>query len=355
MSYKLTIKNVRRKINFSTVVQYIAVLLFGLTLVVGCNSETNNAQSTTVSTQDKKPKKVKSVPFEDLDDPEFYKTPRLQFAMQSVKDESTSIWSIKLDGSDLRRAIDPKKMFYERPGGFIHTPVRSPNRRYLAYTYSMGSVAERKMIDLKTGMVTHLKNGAGKPNFGWSKDSNILFYYRDGDIYRYFLDSKKFEKLPNQFGSHGLFTLDDGKTLAAVKNYGVAFYSYDGILVNKFDLGIQEYSKTRFTITPDGKYFFITSTEPDKIFELNIPPIVFKELNYKEKIISFYASDSNVVRKTKLRRTIFSGSMVLEPKARFLVNTYNAKIVKYNITTGEIISIFRGKGKNYPYMYTLLN
>ncbi|VAX01640.1 hypothetical protein MNBD_GAMMA22-2049 [hydrothermal vent metagenome] len=328
----------------------LVFFMLSLFLLVSCNNDTNNSSTTNVDTK-KEETVVEVVPFEDLDDPEFYKYPRLQFTMQSVRDESDSVWSMKLDGTDLRRAIHPKKMFPAKPGGFMRKPIRSPNRRYLLY---VGNRA-LNIFDFKTSETIKITSSPTSSNFGWSKDSNMIFFYGQHELFRYTLSTKKTVKLEKYFWAKEMFTMNDGKTLGAVQKNGVAFYDYDGNLIKKIELGIKDYWKTRITITPDGRFFFIDDTEPAKIFDLTNPPNQFIELKFKEKILAFYADDPYLQKKLKFRESIFSGPMILGPKAKFLYNRYSGEIVRYSVDSGEMTTIFTGKGVTYPNNYSLMH
>ncbi|MGR5094561.1 hypothetical protein ACPV5O_05190 [Vibrio maritimus] len=84
---------------------------------------------------------------------------------------SDKIWSMKTDGTDLRLVTD------ELPTKFAHGSgkmVRSPDMRYLAYSYNGSSKA---VYDLKTGR-THDLDANGGYGFLWAEDSSYLYYMK---------------------------------------------------------------------------------------------------------------------------------------------------------------------------------
>ncbi len=163
--------------------------------------------------------------------------------------------------------------------------------------------------------------------------------------------------MKNQFRAIEMFTLDDGKTIAGVTSDGAAFFDYDGNEIKRFDLGLKEFSKTSHNITPNGKYLFIRNTNPDKIFDLSDSTKVAYDLDYKKRILEFYTDKSKLGKGLKhvKSRSIFNGDMILGPNGEYLYNRFRGKVARYNIISGEIKSIFSGRGKTFPGHFAILN
>lgn len=73
---------------------------------------------------------------EDITDAAQFDQERIQFLWQGPQQEKRTIWSIKIDGTDLRQVLDEKELSFNTPpggnGGHITYLSRSPNNRYLA-------------------------------------------------------------------------------------------------------------------------------------------------------------------------------------------------------------------------------
>jgi len=220
-------------------------------------------------------------PYEDLDDAEFYKYPRLQFVWNKRNGESPVLMSIRTDGTDLRQVIDPESVFYGGARHFTHKPVRSPNRRYLAYSNTATGISlpDRVLYDLKTSeRITIIKSQTGKAQYFWSPDSDNLFFHGD-EMYRYHVPSKTLYKLPEFIYGLGIFALDDNKTIIAVTENSIAYHDYMGKKLKEYNLPFGNHKSPFRIISKDGKYFAYLRSDNSLYYSLfeNASPILLKK------------------------------------------------------------------------------
>ena len=71
-------------------------------------------------------------PDERWDASDMQKEARLQFVWAAPDEKTPSIFTMKLDGTDIRRVIGPERLFTGDAKYLQQTPVRSPNRRFVA-------------------------------------------------------------------------------------------------------------------------------------------------------------------------------------------------------------------------------
>ncbi|WP_316858009.1 hypothetical protein [uncultured Cohaesibacter sp.] len=104
----------------------IAALLFG----VGCERKQETKSKAAAEKVEKKP--VFEFAGEEIyGDPEIFSTPRLQFAWRAPGLKSKELWSMRLDGSDLRRVVKAALLYSKNATAISHDPVRSPDNRYI--------------------------------------------------------------------------------------------------------------------------------------------------------------------------------------------------------------------------------
>jgi len=230
--------------------------------------------------------------YEDLDDPEFYKYPRLQFVMTVPGKDIRKLMSIRTDGTDLRQVVDTEKLVYDGASDFMHKPVRSPDRRYLAYSNTGISLPDRVMYDLKTNeRITIIKSQTGKAQYFWSPDSNNLFFHGD-EMYRYHVPSKTLHKLQEFIYGAGFYVLPNNKTILVVTTDGIAYHDFEGKILKKFDLGFKTRQVDHNTVTLDGKELFLYDRNPTSIWmTLKPAPEIRKKLDLP--IAHFFGPISN--------------------------------------------------------------
>jgi len=273
---------------------------------------------------------------EDLTDPEFYKYPRLQFVWSKRNGELPVLMSIRTDGTDLRQVINPETVFYGGAKHFTHKPVRSPNRRYLAYSNTATGISlpDRVIYDLKSSeRITIIKSQTGKAQYFWSPDSENLFFHGD-EMYRYHVPSKTLHQLPEFIYGAGFYALPDNKTILAITLNGIAYHDYEGKLLKEIDLGFKDRSISFNSVTPDGKELFIFGVNPASIWVQLEPQIT--------------------IRKSLVLPEGLSFSSILKPDTGALYLRDNKHhMVLFNLSTETLKVIFKINAgiSNYSLMY----
>ncbi len=168
-------------------------------------------------------------------DKTIWSTPRIQFLGKIEGEEKSSIWSMRLDGSDRRRAASADLLF----NGYIaHKPVRSPNNRYIAVSMSKSGEADfRAIIDLKEQVSWKIHEGYGYPHFNFSSDSSTLYFTSKGVSRSYSLETKQMGKAP-AVPSNGYFLLADDKTFLGLQHDGYWLYNLQGKILKKVVLDL---------------------------------------------------------------------------------------------------------------------
>jgi len=169
---------------------------------------------------------------EQWDDPEVLSTTRLQFAWVKPGDQKTdrSLWSMRLDGSDLRQVASIELIDTPTAGALdARFPiVRSPNNRYVAFAVrTCPHCSERRILDLETKEVIVAPMGGNEPDFQWMPDSKSIVFNAEG-LMHYNLETRKGEYIRSRFrddnwGSWHL--IDSGKKIIVSLNG--KRYTYD--------------------------------------------------------------------------------------------------------------------------------
>ena len=158
--------------------KYFLLVIYASLLLVGCGDSVTPAKF--LATQ--KHVDWYEVHFQDKaeqwNDPDILAHPRAQFLWTAPGRDMATIWSMRLDGTDLRETADEELLSIPKVGGYSGgIPVqRSPSGRYLAITRSSGINKQLRIIDLETRQVDLIPNHyAGWPNYVWLNDHIILF------------------------------------------------------------------------------------------------------------------------------------------------------------------------------------
>ena len=158
--------------------KYFLLVIYASLLLVGCSDSVipakfigvqSNVDRYEVHFQDKA---------ETWNDPDILAHPRAQFFWQAPGHEITTIWSMRLDGTDLRETVDAQLMNTPTPGGYASgMPVqRSPSGRYLAMHRAIGANHQRRIIDLETRQVDVIPSDeTAGARFVWLNDHIVLF------------------------------------------------------------------------------------------------------------------------------------------------------------------------------------
>ncbi len=226
------------------------------------------------------------VRYESLGDKETFTLPRIQFIGQIKGSGDYSILSMRFDGSDKRVVATPDQLFYT---GIAHTPIRSPNNRYIAVSLSGDDGPFRILVDLLKMTSIRITDGGGHAFFNWTEDSENLIFYNDGSkLLNYHVPSGKLTERPMIY-SGGLFLLPGDKAFLAFKFDGYWIHRMDGTLVRKVKLKIREGNDIAWPqVSPDGKWLFFTESRSDatKVYFVDIAT---GEMKVRERKEVFYA------------------------------------------------------------------
>lgn len=200
-------------------------------------------------------------------DPETFKEPRLQFVWEAPGEGRSSIWSMKLDGTDLRRAVGPKLL---DSGGVTDilsdTPVRSPNGRYIVCV----GVTEEDfntgiLVDLEKKALTHMAPWVSRPHFSWTPDSRQAIFYQGSKLVAFDVARKEFLKLPMIY-SQGLRLTADGKTFVAIRQNAIEYYARSAKMMRRIPLSIEVNSSFSYAISPDGSFVLVHDRQGKSVF-----------------------------------------------------------------------------------------
>ena len=220
-------------------------------------------------------------------DPDVLSTPRVQFtwARPGLSDyKDIGIWSMRLDGSDIREVVSPELLF-STGGGVIQTNwsmPRSPNNRYIAVKLGKQNL----IIDLETKKVIELSRNMDWPSFQWLPDSSSLLYKTPkGGVKQYHLATGKDDFIVPNFRDDGLwghwFLLDGGRVITTEIYNEIFTYDFaSGELLDKrpgnFD------SKSEQRLSADGKYYIKTTSRGGSWTSVDEPNIVMQKIPHLE-------------------------------------------------------------------------
>ncbi|MGR6837638.1 TolB family protein [Aliivibrio wodanis] len=220
---------------------------------------------------------AKEWPREDLSNADSYDLPRVDFRWNNGKFVSASasekaiyesydkVWSIKTDGTDLRLVTDDFS-------GDIRIIRRSPNNRYLAYSYGSRTSGgtDKVVFDVQTQKSTLLGTDLGHSQFLWAEDSSYLYFEDRAQYWKYDVTTGKTTQMDDDFHFSEVGVIYGGKRYV-VAELGVSVYDEAtgrelyGVSVLPIELEKRDYlninheRKMRYvlknrSISPDGKY-----------------------------------------------------------------------------------------------------
>jgi len=169
---------------------------------------------------------------EQWNDPEVLSTMRLQFIWVKPGDKSnvSSLWSMRVDGSDLRQVASAELLDTPTAGAIdARFPiVRSPNNRYVAFAVkTCFSCSERRILDLETKEVIVAPMGGNEPDFQWMPDSKSIVFNAEG-LMHYNLETRTGEYIRSRFRDDNWgpwHLIDEGKKIIVRLNN--KRYTYD--------------------------------------------------------------------------------------------------------------------------------
>lgn len=191
-------------------------------------------------------------PQERCADPETFSQPRLQFTWQAPGDAERGIFSMRLDGSDLRRVVSAEHLARAGVRVITDTPVRSPDRRYVAGVgYDAQEDQLRFLVDLETGAVrTMMPKTYGQAFINWTPDSRSVLFYGDLELWQYDVRTGQRTKLPMIY-SRGLHLVDGGKRFLAVQKDHLGLFDRRGKRLRRTPLPFE--LTNEYALSPDGE------------------------------------------------------------------------------------------------------
>ncbi|VAW67688.1 hypothetical protein MNBD_GAMMA09-1776, partial [hydrothermal vent metagenome] len=254
----------------------ILVMLAGIT---ACDNGNNNEPPPKAKAE-KKPEIVhlpslshyatkEVVGYEDLDNAEQWSEPRIQFVSDYPRERYSAIWTMKLDGSDIKLAYTMEDINDKLGGEYgigrviRHLPKRSPDNRYIVLS-SVGNSSI--LVDLQTKKFEVIdKRGSGQAEYNWTADSENIIFYKNQQLKNYNLKTKKLTLLPEKIYSRDLYLLKDQKTFLSVMSDEVVYYNKeDGKIIKKIKLPADEISNS--SLSSDGRYLYYKDSYVQGIF-----------------------------------------------------------------------------------------
>ncbi|MEM5513408.1 hypothetical protein WNY79_10995 [Pseudoalteromonas sp. AS84] len=287
---------------FSKSARSSAMILLCITtlFLTACGGESNFSKDKIAYRHTYHPEWPKEVRNEVYGDKETFSTPRILFSAEIEWIGQTTLFSARMDGSDRRRII-PESAFSGKRMIDGRKPERSPDNRYIAmlmYVPEVGQTLE--LWDTKTQQFIFMSEGYGYVHFNWTKDSENVIFYANGKHYNYHVPTKTLTERPI-INSNGLYLLPDGKTFLAYKKNEYWLHDFNGDVLEKVDLGINNHSTMQgLEVSPFGDYiyfksgsthYFINLSDPSKrITSRSISSYIFSDK--KNKAITFWLIES---------------------------------------------------------------
>ncbi len=200
-----------------------------------------------------KPEPVFQVIPEDINNADSYDQPRIQFVWQGPSREKPEIWSIKIDGTDLRLAAD-KDLLYQgetKDLNFAVYPVRSPDNRYILVHFSSMSMPYRiHVIDLKEKTNKFILD-CQIWHAPWVGDSQSFFCKFDRKLKRVYFKTGQVKEV-NKTLSTPYYVLQNSERIVQMEENGFKILDFNGREIRYEKLG--EIMPTIHTVSKNGKY-----------------------------------------------------------------------------------------------------
>lgn len=220
---------------------------------------------------------AKEWPREDLSNADSYDLPRVDFrwnngnfvsasaSEKAIYESHDKVWSIKTDGTDLRLVTDDFS-------GDVRIMRRSPNNRYLAYSYASRTSGgiDKVIFDVQAQKSTLLGTDLGHSQFLWAEDSSYLYFEDRAKYWKYDLATGKTIQMDDDFHFSEVGVIYGGKRYV-VSDFGVVIYdeltderlqsfgypSKEDEIYSQFiknDKFRKDFHMKTRSISPDGKY-----------------------------------------------------------------------------------------------------
>ncbi len=262
------------KLRMIQCVKKVVPLISVLVLLVACEKKANGpspeellvSAPTPTPAPWENPEYPNEIREEVYGNPEIFSTPRIQFLATVWDSERKDIWSMRMDGSDRRRVVAWQDLF--DGATIVHTPVRSPDNRYIALSMDSDEGWFRGIYDLKEKKGIKIHDSTGYPMFNWTPDSESLIFNGDASIYKYHLPTGELKEYPISGGyAYEIFILPDGKRFLIFKGNGYWIVDKHGNILKKVDFGFpDDWSVDGPKMTPDGKYLYFSTGNRPKIY-----------------------------------------------------------------------------------------
>ncbi|MBU2710449.1 hypothetical protein [Zooshikella harenae] len=202
--------------------------------------------------------RFQQIALETLNNIASYDQPRIQFLWippQAKNRRQLTLWSIKLDGSDLRRVATTKELYgdYRHSVVISSKPVRSPDNRYIIYTF----ISDKKrivLLDLVTRERKVIDEGVASARFTWYPDSQRVIINRAYETKVFSLQTGQLSSINHQENA-GLYLINEGKQFFAIKKGKYTIYD---LQFNKVKSGGFDYLPQSLlhlnSVSNDGRY-----------------------------------------------------------------------------------------------------
>lgn len=202
-------------------------------------------------------------------DPTAKQKPRLQFLWPAPGEERASIWSVALDGSDLRRVASPAWLY----GGEVKTidpPLeRSPDGRYIAaIAHDEEDWGLRILIDRKTRTVKTMQEALGLTPIVWTPDSKRVLFYGEPGLMEYAVETGTLTELP-RIHANVFRLVDGGQKFLTVSEEGFRWYDRQGKQLRQVPIGFSFLSVNG--ISTDGRRVLFSISEGEAVAETERP------------------------------------------------------------------------------------
>jgi hypothetical protein len=284
----------------------------------------NSYQGTSFSDKQEKVLEPFVLKHEVYGDKKIFDQPRIQFVWRGPNRDNAEIWSVKIDGTDLRLAADAGLLYEGNTDielSVVFKPVRSPNNRYI-----LVNINDDKTNDIAIHIID-LKNKTNKEiihdgevfglKYPWVSDSQSFFYieYHKGTLSRYYLESDKIESIRKTSYAQQ-YVQQTAEIISEIFNDEFVQWDFKGNELKRVSLG-ENVHNTTHAVSPDGSYFI-----------------------YKNYEGAYFLPTKSISGAQKLPRT---ASPILTWKGKGIVEG-GTNIFYYNTSTKKDILIFKKYG-----------